>query len=368
LTLKERIGQLVMVGFDGETPSSGVARLIKKYHVGGIILFSRNIKTPHQSADLTQSLQHLSKTIPLLIAVDQEGGRVARLPLPHTQFPPAGVLGVCDSTALTHRSASAMAKELRVIGINMDFSPVLDVRTNPKNKVIGDRSFGICPERVVNHGLAVIAGLQDNKVIACGKHFPGHGDTTEDSHEVLPEVAQAYDRLMEVELVPFVHAVENNVASLMTAHVCYTCLDKERPASLSTDIVTGLLRKTIHFEGVVISDDLEMKGITHRFTVAEAAVMAILAGSDIVLICHSEEQQIAALEALIHAVEKGVVSKERLNASLNRILHLKEKFLIPRVQLSPADIQEWVGCAAHRAVVDEIYQVARANVKGLLDG
>lgn len=354
MKLSRKIGQLLMIGFDGTTPTKGVEELIKKHQIGGVILFSRNIKEPLQCAKLTASLQKLSPDVPLFIAVDQEGGRVSRLAPPFTQFPPARTLGRCDSVELTYSAAEAMAKELAAVGINMDFAPVLDVDTHPKNPIIGDRSFGANPTLVAKHGLAVIAALHDQKVIACGKHFPGHGDTAADSHKTLPSVDHPLSRMADLELKPFIHAVENRLHAIMTAHVRYPKLDEKYPASLSKKIVTQLLRKTIQFEGLVVTDDLEMKGITDGFTIPEAAVKAVQAGSDLILICHSPDQQMEALEALIRAVEKGTIKEERLNESLARILSLKEHFLLPRQAPKPKQIKQVVGCDTHRLVVEEI--------------
>jgi beta-N-acetylhexosaminidase len=247
-----------------------------------------------------------------------------------------------------------MAKELAAVGINVNFAPVLDVNTNPKNPIIGDRSFGSSPTLVSKHGLAMIAALHDQKIIACGKHFPGHGDTSADSHKTLPRVDHALHRMADLELKPFIHAVENRLHAIMTAHVLYTKLDEKYPASLSKKIITQLLRKTIQFEGIVVTDDLEMKGITDGFTIPEAAVKAIQAGSDLILVCHSLDQQMAVLEALIHAVEKGTISQERLNESLNRILSVKEQFLLPHRTPQPKKVKQVIGCDLHRSLVEEI--------------
>jgi len=349
-----KIGQLLMVGFDGAAPSEEVEELIRKHHIGGVILFSRNIKDPAQCAKLTESLQKAAPDAPLFIAVDQEGGRVSRLAPPFTQFPPARTLGHCDSVDLTYSCAEAMAKELAAVGINMNFAPVLDVDTNPKNPIIGDRAFGASPTLVSKHGLATIAALHDKRVIACGKHFPGHGDTAADSHKILPRVDHSLHRMADLELKPFIHAVENRLHTIMTAHVLYTKLDEKYPASLSKKIISQLLRKTIQFEGLVVTDDLEMKGITDGFTVPEAAVRAVQAGSDLILVCHSLDQQKAVLEALIHAVEKGTITQERLNESLSRILSLKERFLLPHQAPQLKKIKQVVGCEAHRSLVEEI--------------
>lgn len=354
MKVTHKIGQLLMVGFDGAAPAEGVEELIRKHHIGGVILFSRNIKDPAQCAKLTESLQKAAPDAPLFIAVDQEGGRVSRLAPPFTQFPPARTLGHCDSVDLTYSCAEAMAKELAAVGINMNFAPVLDVDTNPKNPIIGDRAFGASPTLVSKHGLATIAALHDQRVIACGKHFPGHGDTAADSHKTLPRVDHSLHRMADLELKPFIHAVENRLHAVMTAHVLYTKLDEKYPASLSKKIISQLLRKTIQFEGLVVTDDLEMKGITDGFTVPEAAVRAVQAGSDLILVCHSLDQQKAVLEALIHAVEKGTITQERLNESLSRILSLKERFLLPHQSPQPKKIKQVVGCEAHRSLVEEL--------------
>lgn len=355
-----KIGQLLMAGFDGTTPPKEIQELITQHAIGGVILFSRNIKNPTQVAKLTESLQKLSAEAPLFVAVDQEGGRVSRLPPPFTQFPPARLLGLCDSVPLTYSLAEAMAKELLAVGINMNFAPVLDVDTNPKNPVIGDRSFGSSPTLVSKLGLAMIVGMTDQGVIPCGKHFPGHGDTSADSHETLPLVNLKADRLSNIELKPFIHTIENRLACVMTAHVVYSHLDDKNPASLSKKIITGLLRKTLNFDGIVVTDDLEMKGITEHFSVPEAAVKAVQAGSDLILVCHSYEEQMATLEALVHAVEKNVISEARLNESLNRVLRLKESFLLPRHPPKPKRIKEIVGCEAHRLLVEEIEKKGEA--------
>ncbi len=349
-----------MVGFDGTSLSKEVETAISKHHVGGVILFSRNIQNPLQLAKLTTSLQTLSKggttpaNGPLLIGVDQEGGRVSRLPPPFTQFPPVRVYGHINDIPLTYSAAEAMAKELTAVGINLDFAPVLDVDTNPDNPVIGDRSFGKSPLLVAEHGLAMMSGLQDSGIIACGKHFPGHGDTHQDSHKTLPEVNHPIARLNDIELKPFIHLTQNRLASIMTAHVLYKTLDPKRPATLSKKIVTGLLREAIGFAGVVISDDLEMKGITNHGTVADAAVLAILAGCDLLLVCHSADQQIATLEALIHAVEKGNISEERIDQSVHRILALKEQFHLAGRKTDLNQIKSVVGSDKHRALVEGI--------------
>ncbi len=363
MNLARKVGQILMVGFEGTAPTKEIRNLIKEYDLGGVILFSRNIEDPTQCARLTKALQKLSSDAPLFITVDQEGGRISRLPLPFTQFPSARMLGLCDSIPLTYSHAEAIAKELRSVGINMNFAPVLDVDTNPKNPIIGDRAFGGSPAIVSKHGLAMMVGMIDQKVIVCGKHFPGHGDTSSDSHETLPEIKHPLSRLVDIELKPFIHAVENRIPCIMTAHVRYRGIDDRLPASLSKKVIGQLLRKTIQFNGVVVTDDLEMKGITSSFTVPEAAVQAVKAGSDLILVCHSPDQQAAVLEALIHAFEKGILSEAKLDASLARLLALKERFLLHPPSIRAPLIKQIVGCATHQALVKEIEKKSRAAIK-----
>ncbi len=354
MKLSEKIGQLLMVGFDGSTPSKEVESLIKKNHVGGVILFSRNLKTPLQCAKLTQSLQALSKESPLLIGIDQEGGRVSRLPKPFIQFPSARTFGQANNIQRTYDAAEALAKELTAVGINLNFAPVLDIDTNPNNPIIGDRAFGASPLLVSEHALALMSGLQDNHIIACGKHFPGHGDTNLDSHKTLPSVAHPISRLNDIELKPFIHLAKNGLLAIMTAHVLYSKIDALRPASLSKKIVTEILREAIGFSGVIISDDLEMKGITEKMSVAEAAVAAIVAGSDLLLVCQSYDEQMAALESLVHAVEKGHISEDRVDQSVRRLLALKEKMHCRAKKPTASEIKKVVGCDRHHALMDAL--------------
>jgi beta-N-acetylhexosaminidase len=354
MTLKEKIGQMFMVGFEGAVPSRTVLRLIKEFHLGGVILFSRNLKSPSQTARLCNTLQSKSQKMPLLIAIDQEGGRVSRLPKGFTVFPSAASIAACGSTPLVYRAAEATAKELRAVGINMNMAPVLDVNTNPDNPIIGDRAFGASPTLVSTLGLTVIAGFQDNNVIACGKHFPGHGDTRVDSHKELPRVAHDLRRLRDVELRPFAHSIQNGLASIMTAHVLYPALDPDEPATLSARILTGLLRQGLGFKGVVVTDDLEMAAIADRHGPGEAAVKAIGAGADLILFCRNEANPIAAIEAVAQAVKKKRISEARLDQSLLRILQLKEKFLLPYQPADPAHLKTIVGCASHKHLLQEI--------------
>lgn len=354
MTVREQIGQLFMVGFLGSSISKELAAFIQEYKPGGVILFSRNLESVGQIVELTNQLQKLSPHSPLLISIDQEGGRVSRLPKEFTILPPGETLGRCNSYGLTYAAASVVAAELRCVGINMNMAPVLDVNSNPDNPVIGDRAFGSVPEIVCEMGQATVAGLQDNGVVACGKHFPGHGDTAADSHKELPVVAAPIERLREVEWRPFEHAVQHGVATLMTAHVRYDALDDQRPATLSPAIIQSILRDQLKYDGVVLTDDLEMHAIIDHYGIGEASVQAFLSGCDVLLICKDQEREVAAIHAVENAVTEGRISTARLETSLARISRLKSRFVRPYKPVTISDARLTVGCRTHRALLESL--------------
>jgi beta-N-acetylhexosaminidase len=354
MTLREQIGQLFMVGFLGATVSKELEELIRQYKPGGVILFNRNLESVAQIVDLTNHLQRLSPHSPLLISIDQEGGRVSRLPKGFTIFPPCEEIGRCNSYELAYAAASIIAAELRCVGINMNMAPVLDVNSNPANPVIGDRAFGSTPAVVREMGQATIAGLQENRVVACGKHFPGHGDTAADSHEELPVVAAPLDRLREVEWPPFEHAIQHGVASIMTAHVRYEALDPGSPATLSPAIIQSLLREQFRYDGVVLTDDLEMHAIIDHYGIGDASVQAVQAGCDVLLICKDHEREVTAFHAMEAAVKAGRVSPARLRMSLARIEKLKARFVRPYKPVTISDARITVGCRTHKALLDSL--------------
>ncbi|MBI1822363.1 MAG: beta-N-acetylhexosaminidase [Nitrospirae bacterium] len=362
MDLKERVGQLLMVGFDGYAPSKEVLTMIKKYRVGGVILFKRNIQSLPQLVKLTQELQKASPETPLLIGIDQEGGSVSRLSGEFTVFPPMAVIGSHNSVPLAYSVGEVTARELKAVGIHLNFAPVLDINSNKKNPVIGDRAFGDTPSIVSKLGLAVIMGHQDNGVIACGKHFPGHGDTSTDSHKTLPEVEHGLERLLDFELRPFQHAVANRLEALMTAHILFTKIDPEKPASLSKKIVTSILREGMNYDGLVMSDDLEMQAILDHYSVKDAAVKAILAGSDIVLVCHKFDLQEQAWDGLFNASSKGTISEKRLEQSLNRISKIKEKYVLSAAMPRLKQAQEIVGQEFHKETLSKVLTPPKKNL------
>ncbi|MBA2304964.1 MAG: beta-N-acetylhexosaminidase, partial [Acidobacteria bacterium] len=351
-SFRRRAGQLAIAGFAGHSIPTDLKSLAREFDLGGVIFFARNIDAPEQLADLSREAQELARDLPLWVSVDQEGGRVARLKPPFTVWPPMQMLGRSGDEALATRFASALAAELRAVGISMDFTPVLDVLTNPKNPVIGDRSLAERAEEVARLGAVIIRTLQADGVAASGKHFPGHGDTSVDSHFELPLIEHPPERLEAVELVPFRAAIEARVASIMTAHILIPALDGERPATLSPDIVNGILKQRLGYDGLVLSDDLDMKAISSRYGMAEATVLAIGAGCDAVLMCgEGQDRQVEALEAVIHAVEDGSLPTSRVDDALVRHRRVKERFLTrPATPLKGAALRSVLGSDVHQAV------------------
>jgi beta-N-acetylhexosaminidase len=324
LSLKEKIGQLFLCGFEGLVPTKDILKLIEEYGIGGVILFRRNLRDAHQVKILSDKLQQQSE-IPLFISIDQEGGMVVRLEEGVTVMPGAMAQGAAGNVQLTMEAARWSGAELREIGINMNFAPCLDVNNNPLNPVIGVRSYGEDPVRVAELGNAAIKGYREGGVVAVAKHFPGHGDTATDSHHELPSVPHNIERLNAVELLPFRSAIEQGVDAIMTAHVVFPAFESEDvPATLSQKILTGLLRDQLGFEGVIVTDCLEMNAISETIGVARGAVEAIKAGADLVLVSHRIVRQKAALEAVMEAVMTGEISEARIDEAARRIWSLKQ--------------------------------------------
>jgi len=355
------IGELLIGSLSGTTITPEIRSLAREFSLGGVIFFARNIEAAEQVAELSHDVQSLSNGMPLWVSVDQEGGRVARLKEPFTVWPPMATLGRRGDEELAGRFAAALAAELRAVGITLDYAPVLDIHTNERNPVIGDRALSTDADMVARLGVAIIRGLQEHGVAACGKHFPGHGDTSVDSHLELPLVEHPPDRIRRVECVPFRAAIKAGVRFIMTAHILVPSLDETQPATLSRRIVYDLLRDELGFEGVILSDDLEMKAIAATMPVPEAAVRAIAAGCDGLLICSGKpDVQYAALERLVHAVEDGTIPVTRLEDALTRLRRAKEQTLAaaPARVATAKTLRATLGCDAHRRVADEMLQFA----------
>ncbi len=328
MSLAEKIGQLFVVGFEGMAMTSELEVWLATYGWGGVIIFGRNVGSPAQLLALTQGLQTAVRARghpPLLIAVDQEGGRVARLKAPFTAFPSAAMVGQTGSEELTCNVGRALATELSAVGITMDMAPVLDVHSNPDNTVIGDRAFSTDPHTVARLGTALMRGLHAAGVIAVGKHFPGHGDTLLDSHVALPVCERTVVQLNACELLPFHAAIAAGLEAIMTAHVIYKAWDADLPATLSSAILTGILRVQVGFQGVIISDDLGMAAVSETMPWEEVPVQALRAGVDLLLICHQRERQEQAYARLLSAVQRGELAESLVDRAVARILTLKSQ-------------------------------------------
>lgn len=341
LSLEEKIGQLFICGFHSLEADEQIKTLTKDYHVGGTVYFRRNVESVPQLAALSASLQRLPRSnsdIPLFISIDQEGGMVARLDHEGmSRIPGNMTLGAADDLSLTKATAQLAAEEMTALGINFNFAPCIDVNNNPGNPVIGVRSFGEDPLKVAEHGVAAITGYQEQGVIATAKHFPGHGDTAVDSHRGLASVPHDKERLNAVELLPFKHAIAAGVDAIMTAHVIFPAFEPDGiPATLSHKVLTELLRVELGYEGVIVTDCLEMHAISKECGIPEGAVQSIEAGADLVLVSHTLTDQIAAIEAVIAAVQEGRISEERINQSVERVLKLKEV----RLGTNSADLKD----------------------------
>lgn len=329
MSTDEKIGQLIIAGIDGTIISTNSKKLINKYHVGGFILFKENMNTYTQTRTLLATLKTANKdngNVPLFLSVDQEGGKVDRLNSIFIKLPTNKTIGLVNKSNVAYSIGQILGKELRALGFNTDFAPVMDVNSNAKNPIIGDRAFGTTPQVVSNLGVQTMKGLASQNIISVIKHFPGHGDTSTDSHTGLPIVKNDLGRLKSIELVPFSNAIKSNVDMIMVAHILFPKIDPVNPASMSKSIITDLLRNTMKFKGVVITDDLTMGAITVSYNIGTAAVKAVNAGCNIVLVCHGYGNEVAVFNALKTAVQKGTISQTTLNNSVLKILKLKQKY------------------------------------------
>ncbi|MEH6938773.1 glycoside hydrolase family 3 protein [Bacillus sp. JJ664] len=382
MTVDEKVGQMLMPDFrnwqkQGETKATGftvmndeVGSIIQKYHLGGVILFAENVVGTEQTARLTDGLQKASPKLPLLITIDQEGGIVTRLQS-GTNLPGNMALGATRSEKFAYQTGEIIGKELSSLGINVNFGPSLDVNNNAGNPVIGVRSYSSNPELVSKLGTQTIKGLQSQNIAATVKHFPGHGDTDTDSHYGLPIVTHDKERLRSVELAPFQKAIDEGVDMVMTAHVQFPAFDDTKyiskkdgqeimvPATLSKKVLTGLLREEMGFEGVIVTDALNMKAIADNFGQEEAVVLALKSGVDIALMpaqvnsLEMEKNLASVFNAVKVAIETGNLPMEQVNASVERILKLKEKrgILNPQtvsIDEKVANALEVVGNKDHR--------------------
>jgi beta-N-acetylhexosaminidase len=357
LDLRQAVGQLLLVGFQGaeSSPPEAITEALSDGEIGGVILFRRNVADVDQVATLNQALHGAAAgaVAPPFIAVDQEGGRVVRLREPLTPLPTMRAAGQKHDPNLIVRLSEVIATELSALGFNLNFAPVLDVDTNPDNPVIGDRAFDTTPERVARLGGAFLIGHLMAGVAPCGKHFPGHGDTLVDSHLGLPKLMHDMERLDKIELLPFRMAIQAGIPMLMTAHILLPILDAFHPATMSRHIIGDLLRTQMRYDGIVITDCLEMKAVADRYEIEEMVELCLMAGVDIFLICHTEDKWRRAHRHLVALGERDEQARARIYESAARVVKLKTDFWgnLPRPWQPLDGWNEVLGCEEHRQVV-----------------
>ncbi|HZS32570.1 MAG TPA: beta-N-acetylhexosaminidase [Methylomirabilota bacterium] len=346
--MTEPAGGLLAVGFDGTTLPEAVSALAADAELGGVVLFARNCPTLEAVLALTEAAHALSPDI--LVLVDHEGGRVHRLPPPFTHFPPAGAVGRVGDPALAGQVGRAMARELRAAGFDSGLGPVLDCATDPGSVIVGDRAFGADPEQVAACGVAFVRALLAEGLAPVAKHFPGHGRTPLDSHVTLPEVHASAEELERVELVPFRRALAEGCPAVMVAHVRYGALDPERPASLSPAVIGELLRARLRFDGLVLSDDLEMQAVAQGWGVGPAAAAFLTAGGDLALVCRDAEARRSGLEAVQRALDQGALAPGRVRAA-----RLRRRAIRALVRgAGPVPSVDVIGCPEHAELAAEV--------------
>jgi beta-N-acetylhexosaminidase len=326
MSVEEKVGQLIMIGFGGTRVNAQISHWLTDRHAGGVALFSRNIVDFEQTARFVRELHGLvSGQVPVFMALDQEGGNVVRVKDGAVVLPGNMALGATRSTVLAYVAGQALAVDLRLLGFNMNLAPVLDVNSNPNNPVIGVRSYGERPELVADLGSWYVRGQQEQGVVAVAKHFPGHGDTYADSHFFMPSIDADRRRLNAIELVPFKRAMEAGLDAVMTAHIALPRIAETRdmPATLSHVLLTDILRKELEFDGIIMTDGLEMQGIVQRYGAGRAAVLAVLAGADMTMVLWMPDMKEAVYASLLAAAKSGEISAARLDESVRRILRVK---------------------------------------------
>jgi beta-N-acetylhexosaminidase len=341
MTPEEKLGQMMIVGLEGYELNEDAKILMDSFHVGGFILFGSNIQDAPQLLKYVNELKsyHAGKGVPLFVSVDEEGGRISRVPKTIKNLPTGKAIGRADNQDYSFEVGQLLAQKVSAFGFNMDFAPVLDINSNPKNPVIGDRSFGAEEAVVSRLGVQIMKGIQSKNVIPVVKHFPGHGDTAVDSHVGLTSVGHDLSRLERFELIPFGEAIKKGADCVMAAHILLPQIDRENPATLSKTIITDILRQQLGFQGVVITDDMTMGAITKHYEIGAAAVKSVTAGVDIVLVAHEKENAAAVFDALKAALEEGKIAEERIDQSLYRILALKEKYGLRDQEAGLVDIE-----------------------------
>jgi beta-N-acetylhexosaminidase len=355
--LRRKIGQLFIIGFDGYSVPSEFRKFIEEYHLGGTIYFKRNVQTPAQIAELSNELQFSCRPKgcpPIFISIDHEGGKVNRLVKPFTKFPGNDHLGELGSAKIAFDFGAVLGKELKAVGININYAPVVDVNSNPDNPVINSRAFSNDAELCGKMGSAVCRGIQKMGVIAVAKHFPGHGDTKEDSHFALAKVDKSVEELEKLELIPFRRVIRSRVEAIMTAHIINPKLDPKYPATMSEATINGLLREELRFSKLVISDDLEMKAISDHYGPDEAAVMSIKAGCDLLIYRGDNGLPVNQIEAIAKAIESGEIPMDTFNKALARIAAAKKTYAEQSKPVDVTTVSKHIGLSEHFQLADVI--------------
>jgi beta-N-acetylhexosaminidase len=355
--LAKKVGQLFIIGFEGYSVPPEFRKFVAEYHLGGTIYFKRNVQGPSQIAELSNDIQFSCRPKgcpPIFISIDHEGGKVNRLSKPFTKFPGNDHLGQLGSPKIAFDFGQVLGKELKSVGININYAPVVDVNSNPQSPVINERAFSSDPEVCGKMGSAVCRGIQKMGVMAVAKHFPGHGDTKEDSHYALARVDKTIEELEKLELIPFRRVIRSRVEAIMTAHILNPKIDPDYPATMSEKTINGLLREGLRFSRLVISDDLEMKAIADHYGPNEAAVMSIKAGCDLLIYRGDQGLPVAQIEAIVKAIETGEIPKETFEKALRRIESAKKTYAEQAAPVDVAEAGKHIGLPEHFQLADAI--------------
>ena len=335
--MRKKIGQQIIIGLEGTALKESEAEFIVKNNIAGVILFNRNLESPTQIHKLVTDVQNLRfkmpDKLPLFVSIDMEGGRVHRLKDPFTQWPAIAHLGTIDSTNATFEFALSMGRELKAFGINLNYAPCADVFLNPKNEIIGDRSFSSDPEVVSRHVSAMTRGYIKSQVVPCAKHFPGHGSTLIDSHEDLPVDDRNLKQLEESgELEPFKKVVRSRVSFIMTAHIKFPNIDPEWPVTLSEIFLQQLLRGALRYKNIIISDDLGMKAITKNYKEEMVPIRALNAGVNMLLYCNEFEAPSKAINNIAKALSDGTLTEDIIEQNYELVVATKNKVLVDPIE------------------------------------
>ncbi|KHE72625.1 beta-N-acetylhexosaminidase [Halobacillus sp. BBL2006] len=353
MTIEERITQLLYVGIEGTSLSTSEKQMISEGRVGGVIFLGRNITSSPQFKKLVEEVKNANSKnpTPLFLGVDEEGGTVSRIPNPMKKLPSSYRIGEENDADLAFTAGKLLAQKVKAFGLNMNFAPVMDINNNPGNQVIGKRSFGDTPERVSRMGIPEMKGIKSEGIVPVLKHFPGHGDTSVDSHINLPVIKKSLSQINQFELIPFKEAINEGADAVMMAHILFPELDDQYPATFSKTIIQNVLRKQSKFDGLVITDDMAMGAISKNFGTNEATIRSIQAGSDMVLMTDTRNGNFNEVKnALLQAVKKGTISTEQINDSVARILRVKQDYHLSKLPQSDLNVKDF------NEKVEEIHQ------------